>query len=403
MRSGVLLAMICAAALTCSLGAGKAVGGEAAAPVGATVVSKAEIRKIVREEMASRKKTPGDSDDKIKIGMTVKFHLFDESDGKAKFGGATQKHQSTNVSAGVSSAIFYFSAQISEELTLEVHPDIGVHAGATPRLGAGITGPTAHDPEIGFHSLYLTYLLPYEVQLKAGYFTPLFTWDYGYELFWNEEYHASYVTANSNLGAWHATGLELYKSFEFEGVSVPAYLYVLNGSGGGIWGDNNDNKTVLFHVQPELLGGKLKFLGSYAFGRYDAGGHLSYQRYAAGINIEYQDLTIRSEFMGSRWENKLPTGKDAEAWGVYVKGFYRLTPQLRAMVAYNHTDHNFSGFFFAANDVDEEYDQVTLGLHYFLAEGATVMLNVSFVDAERADGSAELDFVRITLGTRITF
>ena len=67
---------------------------------------------------------------------------------------------------------------------------------------------------------------PGDVEVKAGYLKPLFTWDYGYELFWNEQFNG--FRASTAFG-WHDEGVEIYKSFEGDGFSVPSSLYIVNG------------------------------------------------------------------------------------------------------------------------------------------------------------------------------
>ena len=334
------------------------------------------------------------------LGGDIKFYLYDQS-----YGEVDGESQSNNVSAGFNSIILYISKEITDELSVNVDPEIRVSAGATPRLGGEITRETDAEIEVEILRANLTWVLPNDFQLKAGYLKPLFTWDYGYELFWHEEFHASYVTANSWLGSWHDSGIELYKSFESEACSFPAYLYLLNGGGAEV--DNNSGKTVLVHVAPEFMGGMLKVLGSYARGKWDDDDNYDMTRYAFGLNLNVGDLTLRGEHMAGTWESQYLVAekvrRDISPSGYYLKALYHFLPNLRGLASYSHLDHDFSGFFYTASGVGETYDTYTLGLDYVLADGVTVMLQYNMVDAARDDGSAELDYDRLTLGVRATF
>ena len=336
----------------------------------------------------------------VTIGGDIKFYLYDQSSGEVD-----GESQSNNGSAGFNSIILYISKEITDEISVNVDPEIRVSAGATPRLGGEITRVTDAEIEVEILRANLTWLMPNSFQLKMGYLKPLFTWDYGYELFWNEEFHASPVTANSWLGSWHDSGIELYKSFEPEGCSVPVYLYLLNGGGAEV--DNNNGKTVLLHVAPEFMNGMLKLLGSYGRGKWDDDDKYDMERYAFGINLNIKDLTLRGEYMAGTWENQYLVAegvrRDISPSGSYIKALYNFLPNLRGLVGYSHLNHDFSGFFYTGSGVGETYDTVTLGLNYFLADGVTAMLQYSMVDADRDDGSAALEYDRVTLGMRVTF
>ncbi len=345
--------------------------------------------------------SPGLFGEGATVGGDLKFYLFDQSRGSSN-----HDHQHNNISGGLSSAIIYINKEITDKLSVEVDPEILVHASATPRLGQSITRDTSADIELEFVRANVTYLLPHDFQVKAGLLKPLFTWDYGYEYFWHEEYHASFVSANPWLGSWHDFGLELYKPFEFERFSLPTYLYLLNGPGGSEV-DNNEGKTVLLHVTPELFDSGLKFLGSFGYGKWDDGNDYEMMRYALGVNYTWRDLTLRGEYMGGTWKDQFIVFEgrrdDVHPRGYYVKALYKFTEKLQGLVNYNHLEHDFSGFFYTATDVNEEYDTITLGVDYSLADSVTVMFQVSTIDGSRDDHSADLGYEKITLGMRTTF
>ncbi len=415
--SNVLLGMVCFAVLVCLPRTGMA-AEDADILKGLSKQEKADIlerlgklekadileRLSKLEDLGKLDKTGlfqvKDADESnITIGGNFKFYLFDHSAGETETG----EHQSTNVSAGISSLTLYYSAEISDNLSIMVAPEILVHSGATPRLGSPIEGPDpTEDPEIEFAEAHITYMLPNGLQAKAGYLKPKFTWDYGYERFWYEDYHAFYTTANPWLGSMHDVGIEFYKSLEFSGVSVPTYLYLLNGHGTGVGGDNNEGSTIMLHVQPEFREGRLKLLGSYAFGRWDVDNNYDYQRLALGVEYKHQNFTLRTEYMAGIWENRF-AGEDVNPKGFYTKAFYQFNEGIQGFVGYSHMVHDFTGFFFVSSLVEEQYDTVSLGLNFKLADGATFMVNTQLIDGEREDNSAELDLVRLTMGVRVQF
>jgi hypothetical protein len=354
------------------------------------------------------------------VGGDIKFFLYDKSSGDVDVVAPPDRsvdyESENNSSAGVSSAIIYISSDLSDDVSVELQPEILVEAGATPRLGdASFYRNEVTGTEIEFLRANITWRLPSGFELKGGYLKPLFTWDYGYELFWHEEYNGSYVAANPWLGAWHDSGIEIYKNFETDEFSVPAYLYLLNGPDGSE-SDNNENKSVMLHVAPEFMSGRLKLLGSFGMGKWDSEDKNSFTRYAAGASFAYSGFMVRGEYMGGKWEDKTfgfgpdATVGDINPFGYYVKAFYQFMPKARVFGAYSHLDHDFSGFFYTASSLSETYDTYEGGVDYELADGATAMLTYSKVDAEReaeegarSDYSAKLDYSRITLGFRVTF
>lgn len=357
------------------------------------------------------------ADEMTSVGGDLKFFLYDESSGEVEITASETRDdevkQNNDISAGLSSAIITLHRDLSDNVSVELEPEIMVHAGATPRLGTDITRAKEAEIELEFLRASVSWRLPNGFELKAGYLKPLFTWDYGYELFWNEQYNASVVSANPWLGSWHDGGVELYKSLETDEFSVPVYLYLLNGPGHGET-DNNEGKSVMVHVAPEFLMGRLKLLGSYGMGKWDDANKYDMTRYAAGVNVNVAGFTVRGEYIAGKWE-KAFQNRDIEPKGYYVKAFYRVMPELRVFAGLSHLEHDFSGFFFAAADMEEVYDQYVVGADYFLADGVSVMLTYELTDAERtkpADSTggvpsyaepAKLDYHRITLGTRATF
>ena len=375
---------------------------------------------------ASDKGTEGD----VKIGGHVKMQLFDQSTGTSTVSGTDYDNTDKfGFGFGGHSWVLFLSKDITENLSIEIAPDYTLgSAGATPKIGKKIgaqrksTSSTTNTPTLKLNQEWVKYNIPeYKLELRAGYMNCLFTWDYGKELAWHEEYN--FNKASLYLGAWHDSGIEAYRNFELGSVSLPVYAYLLNGSGGTSYTDNNKNKTIMLHTEPSFSGklAALKTHVSYGFGawgdeEYTASysgaaptavaaslKNAKYSKWALGASYDYQKFSVRAEYMGGNWEKKINYGtateEDQGSIGSYVKVFYTIMPEkLRAMLDYSQykTESNAT--------TRETYKTTTLGLLYELAPAATLMLQIDMCDWSN-DKAAEdaLDFTRVTTGVRITF
>lgn len=371
-----------------------------------------------------------DKDKDVKFGGHLKMQLFDSTGGTSTVSGVDyDNYDKWAFGFGGHAFIFYISKDITENLSVEVAPDFwNGSAGATPSLGKKIgqqrktVAYGQNDPKFKFNTEYVKYNLPdYKLELRAGYMNCLFTWDYGKELFWHEEYNGN--KASLYLGSWHDSGIEAYRNFEFSGVSMPVYLYLLNGSGGTAYTDNNSNKTIMVHAEPEFSGklAGLKTHASYGFGAWGDQDYVSsysgatpaavsaklknntYYRWATGASYDYQKFAVRAEFMGKMENNKLNTGtssqEDLGSNGYYLKVFYKIVPEKwTAMLDYSlyQTEKDAT--------THETYKTTTLGAQYELAPAATLVFQLDMADW-KDDKAAEnaLKFNRITTGLRVTF
>jgi len=341
------------------------------------------------------------------VGGDLKFFLYDKN-----WGTSQGSKDDDNASMGFSRAYFYIVSELTDKVSIDIQPEIRAESGATPVLGQEIgdqkPNPSGIDPELFIDNATVKVLLPRDIELTAGIFRPLFTEDYGAERFFHEEYHASNTIANDWLGAWHDSGIELYKSFDMkmgsQWVSIPVYFYLLNG--GFEYSDNNQNKSIMVHVAPEYSG--FRFLGSIAYGKWDENGKNKFLRYCAGATYDYRNFTFRSEYIAGTWDDKFlildQKYKDVNPWGYYVKAGYHVIPdKLRVLFAYHYAEHDFSGFVFTGADVTEKY--ITMGprVNYFITPGSAIILQVDFHDWKNQDGSQKLDANRVTLGWRTIF
>ena len=337
------------------------------------------------------------------IGGHVKLTMYDYKDGKSD---GAKGHEYAGMA--LSEMIIYFSSELSDKISIDFQPMFNTRTGATPRFGNKIGDNKYSNVEPIFNEwrkAIISVLLPYELEMAVGIVKPRFTWDYGTELFWEEEINGGKFSCNDFLGAMHEAGIELYKPFEFSGISLPAYLYVLNGGGTNLFNDNNNTPTVMIHAEPEI--GAIRFQGSLARGKWDDAGKYNMTRYSAGIAYQWENFSARAEVAGGNWENSISAKKleDATPFGYYAKMLYRITPWARAMLHYDYAKHNFNGFV-STSPGEEEYVTITPGLQIIVAPSSMIQIQYDIADWKKwktDDENHKLEFGRLTVGWRSTF
>lgn len=334
------------------------------------------------------------------IGGHINLTLYDYKDGESD---GRKGYEYTGM--GLREFILYLSSEVSDKISVDIQPVFNTETGATPRFGKdlGETKKSAGtiDPKFaGWRKAVVTILLPREYELSAGMVKPRFTWEYGAELFWEDEHIGGKFAINDYLGAMHETGIELYKPFELGAVSLPSYLYVLNG-GSNEYADNNNGPLVMLHAEPET--GALKFQGSFAAGKHDDKNKHTVYRYSAGVAWEGSAFSARAEYAGGTWEKSIEGVKDAVANGYYAKVFYRFTPWGRAMLHYDFADMNFNDMNYTKRG-GEEYTTITPGIKINVAPSSALQIQCDIADWKRVDGSGrKLKFTRFAAGWRVTF
>jgi len=381
---------------------------------------------MINAEEKKEEKGGGD----VKLGGHMRMFLFDKAWGTSTVAGKEYKHSALNngVYGASHNLILFISKDISENFSVEANPDFTMGSGgATPKLGkqlgenrsasTGNAGTT-----VKFNQWFAKYnLSAYKVQLRAGYINALFTQDYGKELFWHEQMVGTKFICNSDTSAWHDSGIEAYRSFEVGDISLPVYMYILNGAGGQSYGDNNNNKSIMVHAEPEFSGALagLKTSVSYGFGDYgDEKWNLStmtatvkadmknnkYSRWALGASYALQQFNFRFEYAGSNYDKyyNFGTAKE-EAKGTYgyaLKVFYKVIPdKLTAMVHYDYVKAESSA------TVRDEYKTTVLAMQYELEPGSTLIAELDNADwsNDKKPKADELKFNRFVIGMRVTF
>lgn len=340
----------------------------------------------------------------VNIGGHLKFYMADQTDGESN-----NIDQKNNLSAGVSDLWLYFSKQLTDWLSIDVAPRIQVRAAATPSLGSDITRASSATVDIDLWEAYMTVRLPRQVEMRVGAFLPYFSEEYATQSWWHEQYHGN--NGLVHLEAWNDNGIEFYKSFDFEKWSLPVYFYpYLNGAARGSdeearFVDNNGAKSALLHVAPEFSAfgnSRIRFLGSIGYGKWDADDDYGSLQWAAGAEMTSKGLTLVGEYLFRGQEDFPLTGGGRADWeneGYYVKAMYTFNPTWRALLKYSDVDQPFV----STTMLKDNYEDLSLSINYWIAQGSTIIGQIDYVDAERSDGSATLDYFRYTLGWRTTF
>lgn len=358
----------------------------------------------------------GKNEEGNKVGGNLKFFLYDRSEGESN--GVKGGQPGIN---GFVSLYLYISKELNDKVSVEVEPSISASAGATPKFGAAIGSQLVASPaaSISFVRALVKTALPNGYELSAGMLHPLFTEDYGAQIWYEEEFIGNYVSANSYLGEMTAEGLEFYKNFELNKVSVPAYLYVVNGNGNR-YVDNNNDKGIMIHVAPEF--GNIRLMASVFTAKYDAEDKYINNRMSGGLAYEQGNFMFRTEYMTGTWEHKelyadttltnlTKDFKTLSPSGYYAKIGYRVTSWARLLLSYSAYSYNFTGVTktiggkptSAQAEVGETYSNISPIVNLYASPDSIIFLQYLITNYNTADNSNKLSYNRFVCGWRTTF
>lgn len=343
-------------------------------------------------------------EDRATVNGHFKFFLADQSDGTVN-----DIDQNSSISAGISNLWLIFGKKMTDWMQIEVAPEILVDAAATPSLGANIERDDSPNVDVGLSWAYISTRLPWDIEVKAGTFFPYFSEEYASKVWWDEQYHAN--NGLITLEDWRSTGIEVYRNFDFPYFSLPVYVYpYLNGDDRGIvqsvrYVDNNSNKAFLFHTAPEFyaFGSRLRFPLSFGMGRWDDDGEKDSRQWAAGVDFTRGAINLSGEYlMREREELPLAGGgsDDSTDEGWYLKGLYRFNSKWRGIIKYSDVDLWQVG---ADGLLTDNYKSLKGGINFFITSASIIVPQIEYVDAERSDGSVNLEYLRYTLGWRTTY
>ncbi|HAZ10700.1 MAG: hypothetical protein A2047_02225 [Omnitrophica bacterium GWA2_41_15] len=362
----------------------------------------AEIKKVpeLAKAVDAIKEGPAGMMEGASVGGHLKLYMFDASEGIVRgANGENKDAQHNDSSAGIHHLYLYFNKELSDILKLDVAMDNSVSAAATPSIGSDIARTSSASSSTVIHTASITALLPKGAELKTGVFNPMFSEEYAKETWWHEQYHQN--QGLSYLESWHDSGIELYKNFDFEKLSLPVYVSLLNGNSSSRYADNNNSKTLLLHIAPELFHTQLRLLGSVAFGNW--GNPDSSFQSVAGFDWKHEKLNITSEYIYRKWDDLVVTGSkhaDGKREGYYARALYNITPEWVGLLKYSHAEFYKTG---SSTMLSDNYDTTTLGLNYNLTPSSTIMGDYSLINGERSNSSASIRANRYTIGWRTTF
>jgi len=359
-------------------------------------------REVVAEALAKQ----------ITVGGHLKFFLADQSLGTVTTASLDDDSQHDTFAAGVNDLWLYFNKKLTDWLQITVGPQIHVSAGATPLLGSNIERSKSASVDIDLDEAYMMARLPRGFEVKAGAIYPYFSEEYATKTWWHEQYHGN--EGLMTLEAWQSTGIEIYKTFEFDAFSLPVYFYpFLNGENRTFsqddqpsrFTDNNSAKNALLHVAPEFFafGSKVRLLGSLGGGKWDDDGKKNSYQWAAGADFTSGGLNLSGEYM-YRWREDLPLlgggNEDGEDKGWYLQLRYTLNPQWRFVLKYSDVDLWASA---TAGMDTQNYKVLSAGINYWITESSTIMPQFEYVNADQTGSPNELEYFRYTVGWRTTF
>lgn len=357
------------------------------------------------DEMKEEPAPGGGATQGLKFGGHLKLYLADRSEGERN-----GIDQNNNLSAGVHNLFIYMTKNLNDWLRMDVQTNTGVTSGATPRLGTDISRDTNSDINTKISEAAMAGLLPYGIEFRAGLFDPLYSEEYAKQLWWHQQYHGN--NGLLRLQEWHDIGVEVYKNFDLGPVSLPTYFYLLNGDDSSTfildsynYVDNNGGMSGLVHVAPEFrvpFLSRFRLMGSLGYGKWDPDDDNDAYKTALGVDMGLKSFTLMSEYMYKEFEDiPLTNGgvADGEQEGYYIKGLWDITSRWRMVAKFSHVE---------LYEVQEEmltdtYDSYSFGINYFVTDSSTIMPQIMYTDADRSDGSEELEYFRFTLGWRTTF
>lgn len=341
----------------------------------------------------------------LSIGGHLKFTILDRTEGQRN-----GIHQQNNLSGGMygyDNFFLFIGKELTDWLKVDIVPQWDISASATPALGSDIGRATSTSVSTRFYNAFMTVQLPREYQLKVGLFNPMYSEDYAKETWWHVLYNLP--KGLCTIQSWHDSGAELYKNFDFEKWSLPAYFAVVGGNTDRNI-DNNENKMVFLHLAPEFFQTKLRLLGSFGYGKWDGKDNHDAIRSGVGFDWKYQKFNLLGEWL--YWERKnmlvpstgtVPTA-DAINKAYWIRAMYNLNPKLRFLVQQSYSDLFQAGLTTTQRDMlSDKYYVTTLGIDYSLIPSSTIIWQYDRGNAHRSDGSESLKYDRFTLGWRTTF
>jgi len=366
--------------------------------------------------------------EEVVVGGHFEISLFDMAAGQSRI--AKKQDTTTTDYAGFQFLRFipFIKCKVNEILSLDVRPSLEMSAGsvdavssatpsantssvdattgATPVFGKAIGAQRAKSAQIklaGFNKATVEAALPGGIELSVGVLQPRFTWDYGQQLFWEDEINGSIFSCNPWLGDFSDVGLEVVHYFDVGDVTIPAYAYILNGSGY----EKVDPLPIgMIHIEPSFY--PFTFHVSAGGGYWDYAQHATQMRFSAGASGSFGKFSFRTEGAYGLWERRvIGTYENAEPYGGYLKLFYRVNRWLRLSLGSSFVYQNFMGMFTPLPG-KEQYITISPGAQILTSPSSRIIIQLDanqWIQEPKAidDFYKVMQFGRATIGWRFTF
>ena len=358
----------------------------------------------------------------VRVGGWVKMWIFDRPAGigsdSSSSGPGTTKQFNLTKNYGVMFAEFdmIVTAKLSELVSFVVQPRWATATGATPKLGQVATGQTANNTsnqsnagmfakDMGHGVAEMVLNLPSDFTLEAGALRPLFSMDYGAELFFDEEMTSGKST--HDIMVVEDYGIGLAKSVSFGDLTIPMNLYILNAPNTDFSFENNNQPGIMLHIEPTY--GILKLYGSALATRYDNNEWYAKTKYLGGFSASWEGLTLRSEVASTKVERAIGTtagvkksGVDQYDVGYYAKLFYRVNPWLQFMIHHDQAVE-CAATNVATRSATNNYLTNTIGAEINLSDSTIVQVNCEVGDWRSSDGVKRTVYTRPNIAVRSSF
>lgn len=350
--------------------------------------------------VASETTASSDFAPEVKVGGSIKMSIFDRVNQVSRTNGTPYDVVKTY---GVTfrELLISIEGKLTEDIGFQFDPKFSASTGATPKLGQTLTAASADFTFSGFgHGrAVMKFNLPWDVKMEIGQTHPIFTLEYGKELFWDDYLNGGKFALGEDAGALHDNlGIELYKAFELGPVTLPVYVYALNGNSGVI--DVNNSPAGLIHIEPSFAG--ITALGSLYMARYDAKELNSTVRWSAGVMYTWEALTVRGEYTYSKQEKAAgPSTTDPAIADAYLlKLHYKILPWLKLIM---HHESLHERFYKTSATTQVRYITNSPGLDIAVSDAVALQFQCDIADWRTSDGKITTIYTRPYLGMRVTF
>ncbi len=364
-----------------------------------------------------------DGGSKVSIGGHTKITLLDGSAGVSTIGYGKDDTASDFAGLKFLEFIPFFKVNISDRLSLDVRPDMIINGidgttGATPTFGKAIGAQRAKTTELqfsanGFNRALVHGVLPGSSELSIGLLNTKFTWDYGSELFWEDEMNGSQFSCNPMMSDITGMGIDFEKYMEIGDATLPLYVAVLASES---MTEFNYNPTAIIGLSPQI--GKVKFHVAVNAGLWGSDVNAisdvkkakhGQGRATIGVAYNHGIFGFRAEGIIGMIKHRISnSNSDAIPHGAYAKIFLKPWKRVHLCLDGNYVYYNFINQY-NPQPGSELYVTITPSVQILTTEHSRIILQADLCNWkqnpwDQVDNyDKKLMYVRPTLGWRLTF